>query len=124
VNTAPAGRRSLVRLALGIAVTGAVLMAAGFRPTVARAAAPTTVPATARSKATVKPAAPPTTAPAVAPIPAGTAPASTLPLQTREPSAHVSAIFPVLSAAGFILVVLMLALQWYLTKPGRQGWTL
>ena len=82
---------------------------------------PTVKPAV---KATVKPTTPPTTVPAVAPIPAGTAPASTLPLQTREPSAHVSALFPMLSAAGFIVVLLMLALQWVLTKPGRQGWTL
>jgi hypothetical protein len=108
------------RLTLGVGLAGAVLVLAWLRPSVATAqvaAAPTTVKA-------VKPATPPTTAPSVAPIPAGTAPASTLPLQTRDPSASVSAFFPLLSAAGFTVVLLMLALQWVLTKPGRQGWTL
>jgi hypothetical protein len=114
-------RLSLVALGLGLGMTGVAPVGA----------VPTTVPPTrlrptVRPKPTVKPATPPppATPPTFAPIPGGTVPASTLPLQTREPSTHVSAVFPILSVAGFIVVLLMLAVQWVLTKPGRQGWTL
>jgi hypothetical protein len=65
-----------------------------------------------------------TTSTTLGSIPGGTAPPSTLPLQTKATSAHVSPVFPVLSGIGATVVALMLALQWFLTRPGRKGWTL
>jgi hypothetical protein len=91
--------------------------------------APTTtvrsvVPPTRPRSTVATTAPPPPTSTTVASISPGTAPPSTLPLATRPPSAHVAAIFPMLSVLGFLLVVAMLALQWFLTKPGRSGKTL
>jgi hypothetical protein len=106
-----AGAAVLLFLTLWCQVTPAAAATRAATPTTAvPATAPPTVPATAAT---------------VAPIPGGTATPSTLPLATRQPSAHVSAIFPILSIAGFLLVLLMLAVQWFLTKPGRRrSWTL
>jgi hypothetical protein len=112
VNGIVAGRRRL-------AAVGALALLVALGGTAAAAPVATTRP-------TVKPTTPPppATQPRIAPIPAPTAPASTLPLQTRQPSAHVSWVFPLLSAVGFSVVLLMVAVQWVLTRPGRRGWTL
>jgi hypothetical protein len=65
--------------------------------------------------------APPTT---IAPL--GTVPSapSTVPFTTRPPSAHISPVFPALSGAGFFVLLVLVALQWRLTRPGRRGRTL
>jgi hypothetical protein len=65
-----------------------------------------------------------TTSSTLASIPNGPTPPSTLPLQSKQTSAHVSPVFPVLSGIGAAVVAAMLALQWFLTRPGRKGWTL
>ena len=57
--------------------------------------------------------------------PAVTAPPSTIPIETHQSNGHVSPVFPILGAAGLVVVLAMMAVQWVLTRPGRQReWTL
>jgi hypothetical protein len=119
----PAGGRQWVQAACRLAGATLVLLTltglATTRPSTTALAAPaptTTLPASH------PPVAPATTA--VKALQAGGAPPSTVPLDTRQPSAHVSPVFPILSAMGAVLVVIMLGTQWLLTRPGRRGWTL
>lgn len=64
---------------------------------------------------------PPTT---VASIPALAPPPSTLPLAFSQTSGHVSVFFPILGGIGLVALIGLLATQWFLTKPGRNGPTL
>lgn len=41
-----------------------------------------------------------------------------------EQSDHLSGVFVVLSILGFVTGIGLLGSQWYLTRPGRQGWTI
>jgi hypothetical protein len=100
-----------------------VVVAAGL--VVMLCVGPAVTPALAAYRAATPTTTVPATTPPVAPIPGGAATPSTVPLATRQPSAHVSAVFSILSIAGFLLVLLMLGVQWILTRPGRRrGWTL
>jgi hypothetical protein len=40
-----------------------------------------------------------------------------------DQSSHMGSAFVVLSILGFVVAILVLAAQWFLTKPGRRGWT-
>jgi hypothetical protein len=52
-------------------------------------------------------------------------PPSTLPLDARQPSGHVSPMFALLSGVGVGLVILIMATQFFLTRAGRRRrWTL
>jgi hypothetical protein len=39
-------------------------------------------------------------------------------------SGQISSVFYVLSILGFVTAIALLAAQWFLTRPGRRGWTL
>jgi hypothetical protein len=47
-------------------------------------------------------------------------PPSTVPLQTRALSAHISPVFPALSGAGFFVALVMVATRFVLTRPRRR----
>lgn len=72
--------------------------------------------------------APPTTAPArttsTIPTPATSPPTTAAPEPEPKHSGHFSPAYTWLFAIGTIGFLGLLALQWFLTKPGRQGWTL
>jgi hypothetical protein len=68
-------------------------------------------------------------APATTVVPIGNqlpAPPVTLPLTTHPESVHVDPLLAKLSLGGFALVILMLLVQWGLTRPRRRKrrWTL
>lgn len=126
---------------LALAGAGLVLLASAFgnavlatgRAGAAASASPASVVAASGLASTAPPTtAPPTTAPpatAAGPaIPTSTvAPLSTLPvtpttqpLITKPQSAHVSGVFVVLSISGVGLVVLMMIVQLFLTRAGRE----
>jgi hypothetical protein len=71
---------------------------------------------------TTAPLAPP---PTIGPLPPASALPSTIPLTTKGQSSHVSPVFAILSGVGAAVVLLILATQWFLTRPGRRRqWTL
>ncbi|MEY2567740.1 MAG: hypothetical protein QOE35_2269 [Actinomycetota bacterium] len=39
-------------------------------------------------------------------------------------SDRISSVFYVLSILGFVTAIALLSAQWFLTRPGRRGWTL
>jgi hypothetical protein len=47
-------------------------------------------------------------------------PPSTVPLQTRAPSAHISPVFPALSGAGFFLALVIMTTRFVMTRPRRR----
>nr|MDQ6948186.1 hypothetical protein [Actinomycetota bacterium] len=65
-----------------------------------------------------------TTSTTVASIPAAAPAPVTLPLASAAQSGSVSALFPILSGIGLVVLIALLAAQWLLTKPGRNGPTL
>ena len=85
-----------------------------------------TAPTTSRPDLTALAAA----APAPAPAPTSTSlpsirnripvPPSTVPLQTRAPSAHISPVFPALSGAGFFVALVIMASRFVMTRPRRR----
>lgn len=109
----------MARVTAGLLITFAVLLtlAAGGSAWSRPAGPP--LP---RQVATTTPAAPP---PTVGPLPPASAPPSTIPLTTKGQSSHVSPVFAILSGVGAAVVLLILATQWFLTRPGRRRqWTL
>jgi hypothetical protein len=82
------------------------------RPRVTATTATTAATTTSTTTTTL----PPIPAPAPAPV--------TLPLGTAPQSGNISAVFPILSGFGFVLLIGLLTAQWFLTKPGRRGPTL
>jgi hypothetical protein len=38
-------------------------------------------------------------------------------------SDHISSVFVVASILGFVVAIALLTSQWFLTRPGRRGWT-
>jgi hypothetical protein len=68
--------------------------------------------------------APTTTSTTLAPLPAPAPAPVTLPLATASQSGNISAVFPILSGFGFVVLIGLLTAQWFLTKPGRRGPTL
>ncbi|HEX7168004.1 MAG TPA: hypothetical protein VF230_13585 [Acidimicrobiales bacterium] len=93
----------------------------------ASTAAPTTGPATTKRTTTTKP--PTTTTPdqlPTLPVPQTAAPvggattSTTTDLDTVSQDASVNPLFPTLSVVGFVTAVLIVAVQWFLTRrPGR-----
>ena len=71
----------------------------------------TTVPATTTTVRLLPP-------PSVAPQDPAAAPVGT------TQSDHISSAFVWMSILGFALAVALLVSQWFLTRPGRRGWTL
>ena len=71
----------------------------------------TTVPATTTSLRLLPP-------PSVAPQDPTAAPIGT------TQSDHISSVFVWFSVLGFLLAVVLLVSQWFLTRPGRRGWTI
>ena len=59
-----------------------------------------------------------------APLPPIAQPPVTLPLANAVESGSINAFFPIMSGIGLSLLVILLAAQWFLTKPGRRGPTL
>jgi hypothetical protein len=107
----------LVTLFLLLALAGG--RAAWSRP--AGLTRPVAVATTALSPAS----APPAPTSPVGPLPPASAPPSTIPLTTKGQSSHVSPAFAILSGVGAAVVVLILATQCALTRPGRRRqWTL
>ena len=47
-------------------------------------------------------------------------PPSTVPLQTRAPSAHISPVFPALSGAGFFVALVIMASRFVMTRSRRR----
>ena len=112
VSAVAAATFAVVAAALGAVGLALSPMAwAGPRPASSRA------PASA-SPATAVP------APATTLAPLGThlaPPPSTLPLTDKPPSAHVSGVLAVLSGAGFAVALLIMAVQYVLTRPRGRG---
>ena len=52
--------------------------------------------------------------------PTGVAPAAA----PKTGTGQISGTYALLSLFGFVAVAGLLGLQWYLTRPGRRGWTL
>lgn len=71
----------------------------------------TTVPATTTTIRLLPP-------PSVAPQDPTAAPVGT------AQSDHISSAFVWMSILGFLLFVALLVSQWFLTRPGRRGWTI
>lgn len=61
------------------------------------------------------------TVPTPAETPAGPATPTAAP---KTGNGEISGFYALLSGFGFLAVIGLLALQWYLTRPGRRGWTL
>jgi hypothetical protein len=98
----------------------AITLRVGSATSVAHMAAPivdvgsqtTYQPVTASAAAT------PTTLPSIRnriPVPP-----STVPLQTRTPSTHISPVFAALSGAGFFVALVIMATRFVLTRPRRR----
>jgi cobalamin biosynthesis Mg chelatase CobN len=60
------------------------------------------------------------TVPTPAATPSGVSPSAA----PRTGTGQISGTFAVLSIVGFVVVAGLLGLQWFLTRPGRRGWTL
>ncbi len=88
------------------------------RPATAPRPRATGAPSTTSTTSTTLPATTVAPLPAVAPAPV------TLPLAVGRQSAHVSAVFPILGGMGILVLIALLATQWFLTAPGRRGPTL
>jgi hypothetical protein len=58
------------------------------------------------------------------PTPAQTAPSTTTSTPISKHSGHFSPVFTYLAFLGVLAGIGLFVLQWFLTKPGRQGWTL
>ena len=131
-----------------------VLLWAATAPTVSAQVTtipPTAPPQTTQPPVTDPPATAPPTTPAPAPAttrprssttrPTTTVPATTTSLRLLPPpsvapqdptaapvgttqSDHISSVFVWLSILGFVLFVALLGSQWFLTRPGRRGWTI
>ncbi|MGI8492601.1 MAG: hypothetical protein ACR2KC_04685 [Acidimicrobiales bacterium] len=93
---------------------------------------PTSAPPTTRRPSTTTSTTPRRTVPATTAPPETTTtvaplgnnlppPPSTLPLATKQQSAHVSPLFPVLSGIGFLVALLIAGTQAVLTRPGRRS---
>jgi hypothetical protein len=95
------------------------------RPVTSTSAASTTTtakprPTTTRPKSTTT--GRPTT---TIPTPPPAAPTTTTTVVPRSKnSGKFSPVFTVLAFFGFLAAIGLLVLQWFLTKPGRHGWTL
>jgi cell division protein FtsN len=63
-----------------------------------------------------------TTTTIATPAQAATTTSTTAPISRH--SGHFSPLFSVLAFAGVLSGMGLLVLQWFLTKPGREGWTL
>jgi hypothetical protein len=94
-------------------------------PTTTTTAAPTTTTAKPRPT-TTKPPTTVSTLPATTtiPTPAAVSTTTTAPTPISKHSGHFSPVFSVLAFMGLLGGLGLLALQWFLTKPGREGWTL
>jgi cobalamin biosynthesis Mg chelatase CobN len=136
-----------VSRALAAAVTLFALVALLAAPAVAQVTVPepTTEPPTTQPPATEPPTTqvtvPPTTRPRSTTTRAtsstvGTTttvtllpPPSVVPQDPAVPpsgsnqSDHISSTFLVLPILGFVVAILVLVAQWFLTRPGRRGWT-
>jgi hypothetical protein len=58
------------------------------------------------------------------PTPASTPSGVTPSAAPKTGTGQISGTFAVVSLLGFVVALGMLGLQWYLTRPGRRGWTL
>jgi hypothetical protein len=134
-------------------VLALVVWAASSTPAVAQITTlpPATDPPTTQPPATEPPATDPPTTPVPAPTtarprsttsrPTTTVPATTTSITLLPPpsvapqdptaapigttqSDHISSAFVWMSILGFLLFVALLVSQWFLTRPGRRGWTL
>jgi hypothetical protein len=81
------------------------------RPRTSTTRSSTTVPATTTSIRLLPP-------PSVAPQDPQAAPIGS------KQSDHISSFFVWLSILGFVLAIALLVSQWFLTRPGRRGWTI
>jgi len=85
--------------------------------------APATGPTTTRRPSTTTTTAPQRTTTTIAtPAPAPTTTA--VPTPVSRHTGDFSPVFTWLTVLGLVAFVGLLALQWFLTRPGRQGWTL
>lgn len=95
------------------------------RPTTSTSAAPGATTTTARRATTT---APPSTAPprttSTIPTPATSTPTTAAPEPEPKHSGHFSPLYSWLFGLGLLSGLGLLGLQWLLTRPGRQGWTL
>jgi hypothetical protein len=136
-----------------VVLLGVVLWTAAASPAVAQIATtqpPPTVPPTTQPPVTEPPVTePPTTVPApttTRPRTSTTRSSTTVPATTtsirllpppsvapQDPTAapigttqsdHISSFFVWLSILGFVVMIGLLVSQWFLTRPGRRGWTL
>ena len=88
-------------------------------------APPTTRPAPTTSTVAPTTAAPTTTtSTTIAQLPAPAPPPATLPLGTASQSGSINSYFPILSGIGIVGLLVLLTVQWFLTRPGRRGPTL
>ena len=81
------------------------------RPRTSTTRSTTTVPATTTSIRLLPP-------PSVAPQDPTAAPIGS------KQSDHISSVFVWLSILGFVVMIGLLVTQWFLTRPGRRGWTI
>lgn len=83
-------------------------------------------PSTTVRRTTTSSSLPPSTTLFTVPTPAETpaGPAGTPTAAPRTGSGEISDAYALLSLFGFLVVIGLLGLQWYLTRPGRRGWTL
>jgi hypothetical protein len=81
------------------------------RPRTSTTRSTTTVPATTTSIRLLPP-------PSVAPQDPTAAPIGS------KQSDHISSFFVWLSVLGFVVMIGLLVAQWFLTRPGRRGWTI
>ncbi|HZQ27961.1 MAG TPA: hypothetical protein VFA94_09695 [Acidimicrobiales bacterium] len=94
------------------------------KPTTTTTAAPTTS-TTKKPTTTTRATATTTQQPSLTTIPTPVVQATTTTTPHVTPqSGQISPLFIVLSAAGFALALGLFAVQWFLTRPGRSGWTL
>lgn len=94
-------------------------------------APPTTTTAPPATTTTAKPRPTTTKAPTTTekatttiPTPAAVSTTTTTIVPISKHSGHFSPVFSVLAFVGFVGGFGLLVLQWFLTKPGREGWTL
>ena len=96
------------------------------KPAATTTSAPTGPTTTARPRSSTT--APPQTAPqrttSTIPTPAPSPTTTEAPLPLSRHSGHFSPTLSVLAVFGLLAGLGLLAWQWFLTRPGRRGWTL
>ncbi|MDQ1373119.1 MAG: hypothetical protein QOJ09_457 [Actinomycetota bacterium] len=87
-------------------------------------APPPTRPRSSTTRNTTSTTAGPTTTHSLLPAPAVAPQDPAVPPTGSTQSDRISSFFYVLSILGFATAIALLTAQWFLTRPGRRGWTL